>query len=144
MTRRNGNRNARVIVPRPNRVRRIGNRGFGWIDTRMNGDGWLGVLTPEDIAVYVFLCLVADRQGVSWYRRDRIRQALCIGEDEVFVALRRLCELDLVAYRPFNRHASEGFHQVLELPPGGPPSVIQQFGDYGLTGRVSNGSGTIL
>jgi len=114
----------------------------------MNGEGWLGVLTPEDIAVYVFLCLVADRQGVSWYRRDRIRQTLGIGEDEVFVALRRLCELDLVAYRPFNRHASEGFHQVLELPQGGPPAVIQQFwgdgSDRGLQGRVSNGSGTIL
>jgi len=110
-------------------VRRIGKSGFGWIDARMNGDGWLGVLTPEDIAVYVFLCLVADRKGVSWYRRDRIREALGIGESEIRVALGRLCKLGLVAYRTLSRHASEGFHQVLELQPGGPPSVIQEFWD---------------
>jgi len=132
MTRqKRGNRSARVIVPRPDRVRRIGNHGFGWIDTRLNGEGWLSVLTPGDIAVYVFLCLVADRRGVSWYRRDRIRRALGIGEDEVSAALRRLRELELVAYRPFGRQASEGFHQVLELPPGGPPPVLFQLGnDY--------------
>lgn len=124
MTRQRRSRSTRVIVPRPDRVRRIGGRGFGWIDARINSEGWLGVLTPADIAVYVFLCLVADRQGVSWYRRDRIRQALGIGEQEVYVALRRLGELDLVAYRPFGRHASEGFHQVLELPPGGPPPLL--------------------
>ncbi len=39
--------------------------GFGWLDARLWRDGWLEVLTAEDLAVYAFLCLVADRQGVS-------------------------------------------------------------------------------
>ncbi|MEJ2719494.1 MAG: hypothetical protein P8182_20575, partial [Deltaproteobacteria bacterium] len=36
------------------------------------------------IAVYLFLCLVANQQGVSWYRRDRIREALNLGEEESY------------------------------------------------------------
>lgn len=123
MGRGSGKRSAKVVVPRPDRVRGIGSSGFGWIDARVLREGWLGVLSAEDIAVYTFLCLVADRQGVSWYRRDRIRHALGIGEEAVFMALQQLCELDLVAYRPFSRYASEGFRQVLELPPDGLPSV---------------------
>ena len=79
-----------------------------------------------------FLCLVANRQGVSWYRRDRIRQALGIGDDTVWLALRRLYALDLVAYRPFGRHASDGFHQVLSLPSQGPPEVMPWPGDEDL------------
>ena len=124
-----GKRCGRVILPRPDRVRRIGSSGFGWIDARLLGEGWLGVLSAEEVAVYTFLCLVADRGGVSWYRRDRIRQALGIAEEGVFTALQRLSELDLVAYRPFSRYASEGFRQVLEFPPGGPPSVTGKLWD---------------
>ena len=68
---------ARVVLPQPERVRALGAAaGFGWLDARLIRDGWLEVLTAEDLAVYVFLCLVADRQGVSWYRQDRIRTAL--------------------------------------------------------------------
>ena len=46
-----------------------------------------------------------------------------MNEEQVHLALRRLYELDLVAYRPFSRHASDGFHQVLSLPPDGPPAL---------------------
>jgi hypothetical protein len=117
-------RTPRVVVPRPERIRRLGPAGFGWLDARLHRQQWLGLLTAEDIATYVFLCLVANPQGVSWYRRDRIRQALGCGEDALWGALRRLYALDLVAYRPFGRHASDGFHQVLSLPEQGPPEVM--------------------
>jgi hypothetical protein len=113
-----------VVVPRPERLRRPGPAGFGWLDARLHRQGWLALLTPEDLATYTFLCLVANPQGVSWYRRDRIRQALGIGEDALWLALRRLTALDLVAYRPFGPHASDGFHQVLALPPLGPPETM--------------------
>jgi len=109
------------VVPHLGRVRALSDTsGFGWLDARLWRDGWLEVLTAEDVAVYVFLCLVADHQGVSWYRRDRIRAALGLDEQSVWQALSRLEALDLVAYRPFHRHASEGFRQVLAVPAGGP------------------------
>lgn len=114
-------RSARGVVPEPGRARTLSQAaGFGWLDARLWRDGWLEVLTAEDLAVYVFLCLVADHQGVSWYRRDRIRAALGLGEQAVWQALSRLETLGLVAYRPFHRRASEGFRQVLAVPDGGP------------------------
>ena len=124
MSARNARRSTRAVVPRPERVRRPGPGGFGWLDARLHRQGWLALLTPDDLAVYAFLCLVANQQGVSWYRRDRIREALAMGDDALWLALRRLYALGLVAYRPFSQHASEGFHQVLSLPPQGPPEVL--------------------
>jgi hypothetical protein len=79
-------------------------------------------MQPSDIAVYLFLCLVANQQGISWYRRDRICEELNLSEDEVRRALTRLVDFDLVAYAPFGRFDSEGFRQVLSLPSSGPSS----------------------
>jgi hypothetical protein len=111
-----------VVVPCLERRRALGAAaGFGWLDARLVRDGWLELLSAEDVAVYAFLCLVADRQGVSWYRRDRIRAALGLAEQAVWQSLGRLEALGLVAYRPFHAHASEGFRQVLSVPDGGPP-----------------------
>lgn len=108
------------VVPIPERTRRIAGTPFGWIDARVLRDGWLGVLAPDAIAVYTFLCVVANRDGVSYYRRDRIGHELGLSEAAVAAALRRLVTLDLIAYRPFHPHAVDGFHQVLSLPGGGP------------------------
>ena len=113
-------RSTRVVVPRSERVRRIGPSGFGWLDARLQKQGWLEHLTPEEVATYSFLCLVANQLGVSWYRRDRIQLALGISENMLWQTLKRLYALDLVAYLPFSKDASDGFHQVLSLPPQGP------------------------
>ncbi len=110
----------RVIVPKPNRMRQIGKHGFGWLDARLHKQGRLTMMTPNEIATYTFLCLVANPQGISWYRKDRIQAAMCIDEYALRQALRNLYDLDLVAYKPFSRHASDGFHQVLSLPQDGP------------------------
>lgn len=111
----------RVVVPRPDRVRRTAGVAFGWIDTRLLRDGWLGALPAPAAGVYLFLCLAADRQGVSFYRRDRIARAVGLDDVEAARALARLRELDLVAFAPFRPHTVDGFHQVLALPAGGPP-----------------------
>jgi hypothetical protein len=110
----------RILVPRPDRIRRIGAVAFGWIDAGLWRKGWLRALAPQELAVYVFLCLVADYQGISFYRRDRIAHHLGLDFPVVDRALARLKELELVAYEPFGPHASDGFHQVLALPAGGP------------------------
>lgn len=115
-------RSYRVVIPRPERMRQLRSSAFGWVDARMLKDGWLIAMQPSDIAVYLFLCLVANQQGVSWYRRDRIREALNLSEDETRRSLRRLIELDLIAYTPFSRYDSEGFRQVLSIPSSRPSS----------------------
>ena len=115
-------RSYRVVIPRPERMRQLRSSTFGWIDARLLKDGWLSAMQPSDIAVYLFLCLVANQQGVSWYRRDRIREALNLSEEETRRSLRRLIELDLIAYTPFSRHDSEGFRQVLSIPSSVPSS----------------------
>jgi len=122
-------RSCRVVIPRPERMRRFASSGFGWVDARLLKDGWLKVMRPEEVAVYLFLCLVANQQGISWYRRDRIREALNLGEEETRRALARLCELDLVAYLPFGRYDSEGFRQVMSLPSSGPALSAEEAGD---------------
>lgn len=111
----------RILVPRPERTRTIQGIAFGWVDARLHREGWLRVLSTEALATYLFLCLAADRQGVSFYRRDRISRELGLSDSELFSALGRLEKLELVAYEPFGPHASDGFHQVLSLLPGGPP-----------------------
>lgn len=113
-----------VIVPDPERLRDIRRAHFGWIDARIQRDGWLERLPVEAWAVYAFLCLAADPQGVSFYRRDRI--SLVLGIDDVLLqrALGRLVELGLVGYRPFDDKASDGFHQVLAVPAAGPTAGL--------------------
>lgn len=117
-------RSLRVVVPRPDRVRTLDHVAFGWLDARLQHDGWLRVMTPQALSVYAFLCLAADRRGVSFYRRDRIARDLGLDDPELSADLARLRELDLVAYQPFRRGAADGFHQVLSLPTDGPPPLI--------------------
>ncbi len=109
-------------VPRPDRVRAL-RAPFAWLDGRLLRDGWLRALSPEAWATYGFLCLAGDRQGVSFYRRARIACELGLDEQQVSRALAALRALDLVAYAPFRPSAPDGFHQVLAVPDGGPPST---------------------
>jgi DNA-binding MarR family transcriptional regulator len=79
------------------------------------------------LATYAFLCLVANHEGVSFYRRERIGRELGLDDTQVHQALRRLEELDLVAYLPFRRGAADGFRQVLSLPGGQAPIQVNDF-----------------
>jgi len=117
-------RDQRVVVPRPDCVRTLPGTAFGWLDARLHHDGWLRALIPEALAVYTFLCLAADRRGVSFYRRDRIARELGLDDTEVAAALARLTALDLIAYTPFRPGAADGFHQVLALPSDGPGRAL--------------------
>lgn len=109
-----------AMVVLPLRIRSIQKSGFAWVDARLHRDRWLEQMTATELAVYCFLCLVADRQGLSWYRRGVISETLAICETDLEYALARLCDFDLIAYRPFRRNASDGIYQVLSLPEQGP------------------------
>ena len=117
-------RDRRVITPHPDRVRSISGTAFGWLDARLHHDGWLRALTPDALAVYTFLCIAADRRGVSFYRRDRIARELGLDDTDVATALTRLTDLDLISYTPFRPTAADGFHQVLSLPSDGPGRAL--------------------
>jgi hypothetical protein len=102
-------------VPRPDRLRRI--RGtFSWIDHRLLRNGHLQKLSRDEIALYTFLVLVGDKNGVSFYRLEKICQYLDDMDWSDFHRARRvLIENDLIAFQPFSPHEPNGFYQVLSL-----------------------------
>lgn len=110
-----------AVIPRPDQVRSMRGTPFAWLDARLLRGGWLRALSLEELAAYVFLCLAADRHGVSWYRRARVGQELGLDDQQVHRALSRLRQAGLVAYAPFHPGAADGHHQVLPLPATPPP-----------------------
>lgn len=122
----NRGRRAPRVVPRPDRRRGLQGVRFGWLDADLLRRGWLRELPVEATAVYAFLCLAADRDGVSFYRCSRIGEELGLDEQQVARALARLRELDLVAFAPFRPSSPDGYHQVLSLPrQGGADGTLQ-------------------
>lgn len=106
------------IVPDPGRIRRI-QGSFAWIDHRLVRDGHLDRLSLADMAVYLFLVIVADANGVSFYRKDLISKRLGIDWDQFEAAKARLLERGFIAFRPFTAGDVDGFYQILPVPPGG-------------------------
>ncbi len=101
----------------PTRVRQVP-RSFAWIDHRLRSEGILERLRPEDIGLYVFLALAADRHGLSCWRLDRIERALpCFDRHTLWDARTHLGELGLIAYRPWRPGDADGSYQVLSVEP---------------------------
>jgi hypothetical protein len=65
-------------------------RSFAWIDHRLRSGGFLEKLTPEETALYLFLALAADREGLSCWRLDRIEREVPF---DVAVLARRVEEV---------------------------------------------------
>lgn len=91
------------------RVRRIGGQGFGFIPHRFVRDGFLTSLGRDELALYVFLVLAANRDGVSFYGFDAICSAIRLPLERYIEARNSLIAKDLVAF--------DGTRfQVLSLP----------------------------
>jgi len=99
----------------PRRVR-APTRSFAWVDHRLRDR--LHQLDLADLALYLFLVLAADAQGLSCWRLDRIEAMLGYlpSRRELLRARQRLMDLDLIAYRPWSEHGPDGSYQVLALP----------------------------
>lgn len=108
---------SKIPVPCPRRLRRI--RGsFSWLDHRLIRDGHLEKLTRDEIALYTFLVLVGNRDGVSFYRLEKICRYLDEMDWSDFHDARQgLIRSGLIAYRPFGPGEPNGFYQVLSLDP---------------------------
>ena len=98
----------------PDRIRRIAGQGFGFLPHRFLRDGFLSALTPDEVLLYVFLVLVANRHGVSFYGYDAICTILRLPLERYIDARNRLIDLDLLVF-------DGARFQLLSLPDEPPP-----------------------
>jgi hypothetical protein len=92
----------------PVRVRQI-NSGFSFVPHRFITDGFLNCLDQKELLLYLFLILVSDRFGLSFYSYDSICSLLQMRIDQYIKARDSLIEKDLIAF-------NGTLFQVLSLP----------------------------
>ncbi|MFH1349405.1 MAG: helix-turn-helix domain-containing protein [Pseudomonadota bacterium] len=92
----------------PDRLRRI-EGGFSFIPHRFIIDGFLSSLSQKELLLYLFLCLVSDRNGLSYYSYDAICCLLQFSLDAYIEARDGLIRKDLIAF-------DGTLFQVLNLP----------------------------
>ena len=92
----------------PQRIRKI-TSSFAFIEHRFLRDGFWSMLDQHQLLLYVFLIIVADRNGLSYYSYDKICTLLKISVDDYIVARDALIQKDLIG---FDGH----LFQVLSLP----------------------------
>ncbi len=92
----------------PNRIRRI-TGSFAFVEHRFMHDGFWGSLDHLQLLLYLFLIIVADRNGLSYYSYDKICTLLRITVDEYILARNALIDQNLIAYNGY-------LFQVLSLP----------------------------
>jgi hypothetical protein len=102
-------------VLNPQRVRQI-NSGFSFIPHRFVLDGFLAALGQKELLLYLFLVVVSDRNGLSFYSYDSICTLLEVNLDEYIAARDSLIKKDLIAF-------DGSLFQVLELPPKPLPAL---------------------
>jgi len=93
----------------PRRIRRI-DGGFSFIPHRFIGEGFLATLTQKELLLYLFLIIISDRHGLSFYSYDAICSFLQLTLDQYLGAREGLIRKDLIAF-------DGTIFQVLDLPP---------------------------
>lgn len=92
----------------PDRVRRLPNGDWSWINRRFLRD-YSSKLSGDAVFLYLFLCAVADKHGLSYYSDNALALRLRTTERAIGQARVDLLEMDLIAYRA-------PLAQVLSLP----------------------------
>ena len=91
-----------------NRIRHI-EGGFSFIPHRFLTDGFLDTLSQKELLLYLFLIMVSDRNGVSFYSYDAICSLLKLSAHDYMEAEDGLIEKGLIAF-------DGTIFQVLDLP----------------------------
>lgn len=91
-----------------NRVRRI-NGSFAFLEHRFLRAGFWAGLDHTELLLYVFLVMVSDRNGLSYYPYDKICDLLSIRLEQYIAARNGLINKDLLAF-------DGTVFQVLSLP----------------------------
>lgn len=92
----------------PGRIRHI-TGSFAFIEHRFLKGGFWASLSRDELLLYFFLVLVADRQGLSYYSYDKICSMLNLMTGDYIPARDGLIEKDLIAFDGL-------LYQVLSLP----------------------------
>jgi len=90
------------------RIRKI-KGSFAFIEHRFLRHGFWAMLNHHEILLYLFLVLVSDRQGLSYYSYDKICTILRISLEQYIAARNALIEKDMIAF-------DGTLFQVLSLP----------------------------
>ena len=96
-------------IPCPERLRHVP-RQFSWIDQRLVRDRHIQGPSPRALALYLFLCTVADAEGLSYYSDASTGALLTCSGSELRAARAGLVTAGLIAYQC-------PFYQVLGLEP---------------------------
>jgi hypothetical protein len=92
----------------PERLRRLP-KSFGWVDQRLLSEGYLGELSPEATKLYLFLALVSDREGLSFYSDRSVMDRLGLSGSQLETARHELVRHRLVIW-------SVPLYQLLIVP----------------------------
>ena len=95
-------------ILKPDRIRRI-DGGFSFIPHCFLAAGFLATLNQRQLLLYLFLCLVSDRYGLSFYGYGAICSFLELSFDQYIEARDALIKKDLIAF-------DGTIFQVLALP----------------------------
>lgn len=90
------------------RVRKI-DGSFAWISHRFLRQGFWASLNHHELLLYLFLVIVGDRQGISYYSFDKICSLIAITPDEYILARNSLIDKDFIGF-------DGRLFQVLSLP----------------------------
>jgi hypothetical protein len=101
-------------IPQPKNIRNI-KGSFAWIDHRLVRNGFLEVMTHHDMVLYLFLVLVADKNGVSFYRKEKICQAVSLDYNQFEIAKDRLINMNLIAFESYSMLSPNGYYQILPI-----------------------------
>ena len=91
------------------RIRNIRQCTFGWIDHNFLHHGHVKYLSLESLLLYFFLCLVADRNGCSYYDYEKICLYLKFNLEQFMDARNQLIDKSLIIFK-------DSVYQVLSLP----------------------------
>lgn len=82
---------------------------FGWIPQRLVTDEIIKMLSMEEALLYIFLSIVSDRYGMSFYGDKRICGLTGLTNGDLINARFILEKKGFIAYR-------KSFYQVLKMP----------------------------
>jgi len=113
----------------PQRLRRLPPQ-FSWIDQRLVREQHIDRLSHGAAALYLFLCTVADKNGLSYYSDRSLARRLQMPAMQLDSARAELVEADLIAYQaPLYQLLSLGAQPATER--GGLYSLKQIFQQIG-------------
>ena len=111
-------------IPQPQKIRKI-ESSFAWIDHRLIRNGFIAVMTHQDMALYLFLILAADKNGVSFYRKEKICEAVSLDFYQFEIARDRLVNMKLIAFESYSVLSPNGYYQILPVE-GNAPNYSKQ------------------